>query len=147
MSEEGHEYFYFLTAKDNVTEDPILEPALKSFHESLPLYIRKIMLESEYEHSETEENNASYISLLSKVLTIEAGELIRYLNRNKKKRKFEDSSQPKLPSLCSEELKLSECSIQLISLSKRHNIYYVINPQGIKALKTSVDDITTTEVE
>ena len=85
ISEEEDEHMYLLVSEDSMNEDTRLDAALKLFNEGLHQFIRKMLLAADYEKSEIEGNSITYISFLSKALVIEVDNLIRQINKSKKR--------------------------------------------------------------
>ena len=64
-------------------------------------------------------------------------------NQNTKKRTIDECSQQESPALSSENIDLSACPVKVVIETKRHNIYCLDTPNGLKALKTTNENNPT----
>ena len=84
ISEDEHEHMNLLRAEGNLDRNTI-EKMLSVFNEVRKQYVQRIMLNTDYEALEMQENNNLHISFLSKALTIEVSNFVRFksaLNKN-----------------------------------------------------------------
>ena len=66
-------------------------------------------------------------------------------NNNSKKRTIDQCVEAESPARRLEETNLSTCLVQAIIETKRHNIYCISTPDGLRAVKTSATDNPTPE--
>ena len=107
------------------------------------------MTDSGFQASEIEEDGALFLSLLSKVLIVEAEKFIilksisNKIYGSSKKRTMEERLQEESSSVpFSVDIDLLALPVQAIIETKRHNIYYIAMPNGLRAVKATAGNPT-----
>ena len=149
LSEDEQKYYLSWKELDHsINKDPKLEVALQSHENGLKEYIESLMWDAGYPRRQIEQNNTLFIPILSEIMIIEAEKIIYEATdvvvSNKKRRidAFPESSSISPIN----EATLSFSSTLLVKTTKKHNIYKVSTPIGIKVLKTSLTDNPTADV-
>ena len=151
VSEEENKYLNLLRIQRSFNDDTKLDMALNHFHEGFTQYLQRTMINAGYEDFETEENHTLFVSFFLKGLIIEAKKLLRYESAlptttnlvNKKKRNHYKHTTSESTISPSKEIKLSEATVQLVRTTKRHYIYCVSTPDGMRAMKTIITNNPT----
>ena len=108
--------------------------ALELFKEGQKRYLSNIMINSEYQVSETEESHNSYITFLSSFLSSETKKINCYKSKSRPQKLKSDGTNIS-DVIEFEDLEICDSSFKIIATTRKHCLYRVSTPHGYRVLK------------